>query len=205
MAGKRGIEGLGDVRGKRVFLRVDFNVPTRDGPGGAQEVADDYRLLMSLPTIKRLRDAGARVILGSHLGRPEGGKVEPEFSMKPVAARLEQLLGSRVQFVADVVGDAAKKAATGLKDGEVLLLENLRFEKGEKKGDEKFGKKLAELAELFVNDAFGVSHRGDASVTVVPKLLPSCAGDLVKTEVEKLKPLRDGTAPRPYVVVLGGG
>lgn len=204
MAGKRGIEGLGNVRGKRVFLRVDFNVPTRDGPGGAQEVADDYRLIMSLPTIKRLRDAGARVILGSHLGRPEGGKHEPEFSMKPVAARLEHLMGSPVRFVADVAGDAAKKAAMELKDGEVLLLENLRFEKGEKKGDEGFGKKLAALAELTVNDAFGVSHRGDASVTVVPKVLPAAAGDLVAREVIKLGPLRDGTATKPYGVVMGG-
>lgn len=202
---KRGIDALGPVRGKRVFVRVDFNVPLREGASGAMEISDDYRLVMSLPTIKKLRDAGARVILGSHLGRPEGGKVEPEFSMKPVAERLSKLLGTPVRFVADIVGDAARKAASELKDGEVLLLENLRFEKGEKKGAEDFGKKLAALAELFVNDAFGVSHRGDASVTVVPKLLPSAAGDLVAREVIELTPLRDGTAPRPYAVVMGGG
>jgi phosphoglycerate kinase len=204
VAGKRGIEALGDVRGKRVFVRVDFNVPLRKGADGKQEVADDYRIQMSLPTLKKLVGKGARVIVGSHCGRPEGGKIEPEFSMKPAADRLREVLGSPVKFVADIVGKDAQQAAETLKDGEVLVLENLRFEKGEKKGSEEFGKKLAALAQLYVNDAFGVSHRGDASVTVVPKLLPSCAGDLVKTEVEKLKPLRDGTAPRPFVVVLGG-
>lgn len=203
---KRGIEALGDLRGKRVLVRVDFNVPLREaGQGGEMAVGDDYRLVMSLPTLRRLREAGARVILGSHLGRPSGGKVEPEFSMKPVAARLSELLGAPVRFVPDVAGEAAKKAAGELKDGEVLLLENLRFEKGEKKGDEAFGKQLAALAELFVNDAFGVSHRGDASVTVVPKVLPAAAGELVAREVTNLLPLRDGTAPRPFGVVMGGG
>lgn len=205
---KRGIEALGQVRGKRVLVRVDFNVPLRPASGsssGEMAVGDDYRLVMSLPTIRRLRDAGARVILGSHLGRPSGGKVEPEFSMKPVAERLSQLLGAPVRFVPDVAGEAAKQAAGELKDGEVLLLENLRFEKGEKKGDEAFGKQLAGLAELFVNDAFGVSHRGDASVTVVPKVLPAAAGELVAKEVVNLGPLRDGTAPRPFGVVMGGG
>lgn len=203
---KRGIEALGPVKGKRVLVRVDFNVPLREGArAGEMTVGDDYRLVMSLPTIRRLREAGARVVLGSHLGRPSGGKVEPEFSMKPVAERLSQLLGAPVRFVPDVAGEAARKAAGELKDGEVLLLENLRFEKGEKKGDEAFGKQLAGLAELFVNDAFGVSHRGDASVTVVPKVLPAAAGELVAKEVVNLQPLRDGTAPRPFGVVMGGG
>lgn len=199
---KRGIEALGDVRGKRVFVRVDFNVPMKEG---TSEISDDYRIVSSLPTLKRLLDKGARLVIGSHLGRPEGGKVEPEFSMKPAADRLGQLLGKPVKFAGDVVGDGAKKGAASLKDGEVLVLENLRFEKGEKKGSADLAKALAPLAELYVNDAFGVSHRGDASVTHLAKLLPAAAGDLVKKEVDKLTPLRDGTAPRPYVVVMGGG
>lgn len=205
---KRGIDGLGPLRGKRVLVRVDFNVPLRQAPGGAggqMVVGDDHRLLMSLPTIRRLREAGARVLLGSHLGRPSGGEVEPEFSMRPVAERLSELLGAPVQFVPDVAGEAARAAAAALQDGQVLLLENLRFEKGEKKGDEAFGARLAGLAELFVNDAFGVSHRGDASVTVVPRLLPAAAGELVAREVSNLTPLRDGSAPRPLGVVMGGG
>ncbi|MCO5166955.1 MAG: phosphoglycerate kinase [Planctomycetes bacterium] len=202
---KRRIDALGALGGKRVLVRVDFNVPLREGADGAMAVGDDHRLVMSLPTIRRLRDAGARVILGSHLGRPSGGKVEPEFSMRPVAGRLSTLLGAPVRFVPDLVGPEAQAAAAALKDGEVLLLENLRFDKGEKKGAEEFGRALAALAEVYVNDAFGVSHRGDASVTVPPRLLPAAAGDLVATELERLAPLRDGSAPRPYVVVMGGG
>ncbi len=201
---KRGLDALGDLRGKRVFVRVDFNVPLRDGPRGP-EVADDYRLEMALPTLRALRERGARLVLGSHLGRPKGKGPEPAWSMRPVVGRLEALLGAPVRFVDDVCGDAAKAASEALAPGEVLLLENLRFEKGEKDGDEGFARRLAALADAYVNDAFGVSHRGDASVTALARLLPAAAGELVRTELERLQPLRDGTAPRPLVVVLGGG
>jgi len=203
MTSKRAIESLGDLRGKRVLVRVDFNVPLRE-EGGRRVVGDDYRLLMSRPTIDALRERGARVVLCSHLGRPKGEGPEPDLTMEPVSARLGELLGAEVRFAGDVAGDGARRAADALGDGELLLLDNLRFAKGEKKGDAAFGEALAGLADAYVNDAFGVCHRGDASVTQVPRRLPSAAGRLIGSEVDKLTPLREGTAPRPYVVVLGG-
>ena len=206
---KRGIEALGQLSGKRALVRVDFNVPLRE-EGGQVVVADDYRLEMSLPTIRKLLERRARVVLCSHLGRPKK-KGDPKLSLAPVARRLEALLrgsdggGTKVKFHGECTGEKAERLTTDeLFPGEVLLLENLRYEEGEQKGDPEFGQALARLGDVYVNDAFGVSHRPDASVAQLPALLPAAAGELVKTEVERLQPLRDGTAARPYVVILGG-
>lgn len=191
------IESLGDLRGKRVLLRVDFNVPLRDG-----RVADDYRLLMALPTIRRLRDLGARLVVCSHLGRPKGP--DAKLSLGPVAKRLGELLEGEVRFVPHIVGPEAEAAAAALEDGQVLVLENLRFDPGEKQNDPAFAAALARLGDVFVSDAFGVCHRAEASTVGVTAHLPKAAGDLVATEIEKLTPLREGTAPKPFYVVLGG-
>jgi phosphoglycerate kinase len=199
----RGIESLGDLAGKRVLVRVDFNVPLAAPTAEGVHVADDYRLLMAMPTIQRLRTARARVVLCSHLGRPKG-EVKPELSLGPVAARLGELLDISVAFCDETVGPKAEAAAAALGEGEVLVVENLRFHKGEKGNDADFGAALAKLGEVYVNDAFGVCHRAHASVVRLPELLPAAAGDLVCSEVAAMKPLRDGTAARPLVVVLGG-
>ncbi|MGE0712784.1 MAG: phosphoglycerate kinase [Planctomycetota bacterium] len=198
----RGIAALGDLEGKRVLLRADFNVPLRDGADGAQEVADDYRLESTLPTIRRLCAAGARVVACSHLGDPKGP--EAALSLRPVAARLGELLGQEVAFCPETTGPAAEAAAAALAPGGVLVIENLRFHKGEKKDDPAFAAELARLGDVYVNDAFGVCHRPHASVSAITKLLPSAAGELVEREVAALRPLREGTAERPFVVVLGG-
>ena len=187
-----------DVAGKRVLTRVDFNVPIMDGV-----VTDDLRIRAALPTIGHLVDQGARVILMSHLGRPSGSGYEPAYSMLPVVERLSELLGRPVRYVNDVCGDAAYAAAMDLCDGEVLLLENLRFDKREKKNDPEFSAALARLGEVYVNDAFGVSHRAHASVVGVAELLPAYAGFLLAREVATIKGMLDDPA-RPFVAVLGG-
>jgi phosphoglycerate kinase len=190
-----------DVKGRRVLLRADLNVPL-DG----DTITDDRRITASLPTIRALTERGARVVVCAHLGRPKG-KVVPEFSLAPVAKRLGELLGAEVRFASDVVGDSARAAAEALGDGEVALLENLRFEPGETSKDDAergaFADKLAALAELYVGDGFGAVHRKHASVYDVPKRLPHAAGSLIAAEVEVLRKLTDDVA-RPYVVVLGG-
>ncbi|WP_067485826.1 phosphoglycerate kinase [Actinomadura hibisca] len=190
-----------DVTGKRVLVRTDLNVPLEDG-----KITDDGRIRASVPTIKALRDGGARVIVCAHLGRPKG-EVKPEFSLAPVAARLGELLGSDVVFATDVVGDSARAAAEGLADGQVALLENLRFEAGETSKDDAergaFADELAALAELYVGDGFGAVHRKHASVYDVPQRLPHAAGGLIATEVAVLKKLT-AEVERPYAVVLGG-
>ncbi|WP_405147748.1 phosphoglycerate kinase [Sphaerisporangium sp. NBC_01403] len=190
-----------DVKGRRVLVRADLNVPL-DGDA----ITDDGRIRASVPTITSLAGRGARVIVCAHLGRPKG-KVAPEFSLAPVAARLGELLGRPVKFAEDVVGDSARSTAEGLADGEVALLENLRFEPGEESKDDEvrgaFAGRLAELAELYVGDGFGAVHRKHASVYDVPKRLPHAAGGLVVAEVEVLKKLTEEPA-RPYAVVLGG-
>ncbi len=190
-----------DVKGRRVLLRADLNVPL-DG----ETITDDRRITASLPTIRALTERGARVVVCAHLGRPKG-KVVPEFSLAPVARRLGELLGIEVRFASDVVGDSARSAAESLGDGEVALLENLRFEPGETSKDDgergAFADKLAALAELYVGDGFGAVHRKHASVYDVPKRLPHAAGSLIAAEVEVLRKLTDDLA-RPYVVVLGG-
>ena len=186
-----------DVSGKRVFVRVDFNVPL-DG----NRIADDTRIRAALPTIRYLIDHDARVILCSHLGRPKGKPVD-EFRLAPVANRLHELLGRPVTIASDVVGTDAQSAAGQLRDGDVLLIENVRFEPGEEKNDPDFAEKLASLADLYVNDAFGAAHRAHASTAGIAALLPAYAGFLMEAEIRALGRLLD--APdRPFVAILGG-
>ncbi|GAA4592649.1 phosphoglycerate kinase [Planotetraspora phitsanulokensis] len=195
-----GIDEL-DVKGRRVFVRADLNVPL-DG----ETITDDGRIRASVPTIKKLLERGAKVIVGAHLGRPKGAPT-PKYSLAPVSRRLAELLGEDVAFATDVVGESARSVTEALQDGQVALLENLRFEPGEESKDDavrgEFADKLAALADLYVGDGFGAVHRKHASVYDVPQRLPHAAGDLVLTEVEVLKKLTEDPA-RPYVVVLGG-
>ncbi|MFF1419613.1 phosphoglycerate kinase [Streptomyces sp. NPDC058280] len=191
-------EGVG---GKRVFVRADLNVPL-DGT----TITDDGRIRAVQPTIARLAEAGARVIVASHLGRPKGAP-DPAFSLAPVAARLGELLGTDVAFATDTVGDSAKAVVADLADGQVAVIENLRFNAGETSKDDAergaFADQLAELADLYVGDGFGAVHRKHASVVDLPARLPHAAGGLIATEVGVLKKLTDDVA-RPYAVVLGG-
>ncbi|MCC6524585.1 MAG: type I glyceraldehyde-3-phosphate dehydrogenase, partial [Polyangiaceae bacterium] len=198
---KLALKSVDDVAlaGKRVFMRVDFNVPMEGG-----KITDDFRISSALATIKKVADAGAKVVLASHLGRPAEKGYEAEFSLEPAAKRLAELLGKPVRFVKDCVGPEAEKAVAGLANGEVALLENLRFYPGEAANDEKFARQLAALADVYVNDAFGTSHRDAASMTGVPKVLGGgVAGYLVQKEVEIIH--RALKSPgRPFVAVLGG-
>ncbi|GAB2476679.1 phosphoglycerate kinase [Streptosporangium sandarakinum] len=190
-----------DVKGRRVLVRADLNVPL-DG----DVITDDGRIRASVPTIRELTDKGARVVVCAHLGRPKG-EPNSKYSLAPVARRLGELLGADVAFAADVVGDSARSVVEGLGEGQVALLENLRFERGEESKDDAeraaFAERLAAFADLYVGDGFGAVHRKHASVYDVPKLLPHAAGRLVLAEVEVLRKLTEEPA-RPYVVVLGG-
>ncbi|MGB4505285.1 MAG: phosphoglycerate kinase [Syntrophaceticus sp.] len=187
-----------DVSGKKVLVRVDFNVPLDD----QGKVADDTRIKATLPTIKYLVDKGAKVILMSHLGRPKG-KVVEKLRLDDVARRLEELLGSEVKKVDDCIGPQVAKAVEELKQGEVLLLENLRFHPGEEKNDPDFAKSLASLADLYVNDAFGTAHRAHASTVGVAEYLPAAAGLLMEKEIKVLGSILFDPA-HPFVAVLGG-
>ncbi|EEJ54388.1 phosphoglycerate kinase [Mobiluncus mulieris ATCC 35239] len=195
------IESLGDLTGKRVLVRSDFNVPLKDGV-----ITDDGRIRAALPTLKKLLDGGAKVIVMAHLGRPKG-QVNPEFSLAPVAKRLEELIGAKVTLAADTTGADAQAKAAALPAGEILMLENVRFDPRETSKDDgeraEFAAEMAKLADLFVSDGFGVVHRKQASVYDIAKLLPAAAGLLVVKEIESLRKATDNPE-RPYTVVLGG-
>ncbi len=193
---KKTVEDL-QVAGKKVLVRCDFNVKMENGV-----ITSDKRIVASLPTIKYLIANGAKVILCSHLGRPKG-EVVPEFSLAPVAARLSELLGQEVKMAKDVVGESAQALAADLKDGEVLLLENVRYEKGETKNDPELSKKFADLAELYVNDAFGSAHRAHSSTTGVADYLPAACGYLIQKEIEFIGGALENPK-RPLVAILGG-
>ena len=197
MADIKTIEGV-DVRGKRVLVRVDFNVPVKDGV-----VGDDTRIRAALPTISYLVEHGARVILMSHLGRPAGEGYEEKFTLAPAAARLAELIDAPVVFASDTIGEDARAKAANLSDGCIVVLENLRFDKREKKNDPAFCEELASLADLYVNDAFGTAHRAHASTAGVAALLPSYAGFLLAGEVDTLSGMLDAPE-RPFVAILGG-
>jgi phosphoglycerate kinase len=187
----------GGVRGKRVFVRADLNVPVKAGV-----VGDDTRIRASLPTLRRLCDAGARVVLASHLGRPKG-RPDPASSLRPVAARVAELLGRPVSFAEDCIGEPAERAVAALADGGVCLLENLRYHAGEEKNDPAFARALARLADVYVNDAFGTAHRAHASTAGMVSLVPRhAAGDLMHAELAHLRVVLEPR--RPLVCFLGG-
>lgn len=197
----RTLDSLGDLAGKKVIVRCDLNVPLKDGV-----ITDDGRVRASLGTLRQLIDAGARVIVISHLGRPKGEPL-PEFSLKPAVVRLGELLGQEVKLAEDTVGESAKALVDSLENGKVVVLENLRFNAGETSKDaaerEAFAQQLAAFADVYVSDGFGVVHRKQASVYELAKLLPSAAGLLVQAEVEVAEKLT-ASVERPYAVVLGG-
>lgn len=196
---KLSIEDIGgELKGKKVFMRVDFNVPL----DSARVITSDKRIVASLPSIKYVIEKGGRLILASHLGRPKG--VTPEFSLDVAAKKLSELLGQEVKFVNDCIGEDAKKTADSLKDGEVLLLENVRFYKEEEKNDPDFAKKLASLGEIYINDAFGTAHRAHASTEGVCKFMKKCAaGFLMNKELKFLGQLMD-KPEKPFIAILGG-
>ncbi len=194
------------VAGSTVLVRSDFNVPLADGPGGTRVITDDGRIQAGLPTINALRDAGAKVVIVAHLGRPKG-EPKPEFSLAPVAARLSELLGIDVPLAADITGPQTRALIAAMSAGDVVLLENIRYDKREdsKSADDRkaLASELAELADFYVSDGFGVVHREQASVTDVARLLPSAAGRLVHKEALVFTKLLNDPA-RPFVVILGG-
>ena len=190
-----------DVTGKRCLVRVDFNVPL-DEKDGAMVITDDTRIKETLPTLKELIARGARVILCSHLGRPKG-KPDPKQSLRPVAARLAEMLGVKVEFSDESTGEAAKAKALALQNGGVLLLENVRFHAGEEKNDEALSKAFADLAEIYVNDAFGSAHRAHSSTAGVAAFLPAVSGLLMEKELTYLHDELENPE-RPFVVILGG-
>lgn len=197
MAKMKSLDDL-NVGGRRVFVRVDFNVPLKDG-----KVKSDARIRAALPTIEHLRAQGGRLVLASHLGRPKG-KRTPEFSLEPVAAKLAEILDGEVRLADDCIGDGARKVAQDLRDGEVAVLENLRFHKAEEANDPAFAAELRKLCDVYVDDAFGCAHRAHASVEALPRLCTERgAGRLMFREVEALSKLL-GKVDRPFVAVLGG-
>ena len=197
MLNKKTIEDI-DVNGKRVLVRCDFNVP-QDEEGN---ITDDRRIIAALPTIKYLMEHNAKVILCSHLGRPKG-EFNMKYSLKPIAKRLSELLGKKVHMAADVIGDSAKCLVASLREGDVMLLENVRFHKEEEANDMAFSKALAELADVYVNDAFGTAHRAHASTEGVAKYLPAVCGYLIQKEINVMGKALNNPV-RPFVAILGG-
>ena len=187
-----------DVRGKKVLVRCDFNVP-QDENGN---ITDNRRIVSALDTIKYLLDNNAKIILCSHLGRPKG-QVKKEFSLAPIAEELSKLLGQEVKLASDIIGDSAKDLTTNMQNGEVVLLENVRFDSREEANDKEFAKELASLAELYVNDAFGTAHRAHASTAGVAEFLPAVAGFLMEKEINFLGTTLENPK-RPFVAILGG-
>ena len=186
------------IEGRRTFLRLDLNVPLEDG-----KVSDDTRIRESLPTIQHAMDRGARIVLASHLGRP-GGKVDPGASLEPVGLRLAELIGEEVILTDDAIGDGPRKVVQDLREGQIALLENLRFHPGEEEDDEAYARELLRFCEVYVNDAFGAAHRAHASVSALPRLAPARGmGFLMEREVTALSKLL-GPIERPYVAILGG-
>ncbi|HMK56812.1 MAG TPA: phosphoglycerate kinase [Dissulfurispiraceae bacterium] len=195
--GKMTIDDLA-IKGKKIFIRVDFNVPL----DANMVITDDRRIRSALPTINYAIDEGAKIILASHLGRPKG-KVDPRYSLAPVAKRLQRLLNKEVLFAPDCMGPQVESIVAKMKEGDVLLLENLRFHPEEEQNEESYAKSLARLADFFVNDAFGAAHRAHASTVGITKFLPSAAGFLMKKEIEYLKGVVENPV-RPFVAILGG-
>ena len=187
-----------DLKGKKVFVRCDFNVPMDEN----QNITDNTRIVAALPTIKYLLEQNCKIILASHLGRPKG-EVKPEFSLKPVAKELSKLLGKDVIMANDVIGEDATSKAENLKEGEITLLENVRFHREETDNDPEFAKKLASMAEIFVNDAFGTAHRAHASTTGIADYIPGVAGFLIEKELKFLGNAINNPE-RPFVAILGG-
>jgi phosphoglycerate kinase len=194
-----------DVRGKRVLVREDLNVPMKDGPSSASgqpEVGDPTRIDAALPTLRALSERGAKVVILSHLGRPDG-VADPKYTLRPVAAALAEHLGKPVAFAADCIGDVARAAVDALHDGDLVLLENVRYHAGEERNDPAFAKELAALGDMYVNDAFGTAHRAHASTEGVAHLLPHAAGLLMQAELRALGGLVSNPA-QPYVCAIGG-
>ncbi|MGO4831260.1 phosphoglycerate kinase, partial [Rhizobiaceae sp. 2RAB30] len=197
MAGFRTLDAIGDVKGKRVLVRVDLNVPVADG-----KVTDATRIERVAPTITELADKGAKVVLLAHFGRPKDGPT-PEFSLEPIARATSEVIGRPVGFAADCIGDKAEAAVGAMKDGDILLLENTRFHKGEEKNDPAFIKALAGNGDIFVNDAFSAAHRAHASTEGLARLMPACAGRTMQAELEALEQGL-GNPVRPVVAIVGG-
>jgi phosphoglycerate kinase len=197
MAGFRTLDAIGDVKGKRVLVRVDLNVPVADG-----KVTDATRIERVAPTITELADKGARVVLLAHFGRPKDGPT-PEFSLEPIARATSEVIGRPVGFAADCIGDKAAAAVGALKDGDILLLENTRFHKGEEKNDPAFTQALAANGDIFVNDAFSAAHRAHASTEGLARLMPACAGRTMQAELEALE-RGLGNPVRPVIAIVGG-
>lgn len=187
-----------DLKGKKVFVRCDFNVPLDENGN----ITDNRRIVAALPTIKYLLDQNCKIILASHLGRPQG-EVNPKFSLKPVATELSKLLGKEVKLAEDVVGPSAKELTSNLKEGEIVLLENVRFDAREEKNDKSLSKEFATMAEVFVNDAFGTAHRAHSSTAGIAEFLPAVSGFLIEKELEFLGSALENPQ-RPFVAILGG-
>ncbi len=193
------ISDLKDIKGKRILLRVDFNVPLKEN----NEIADDSRIVAALKTIEHLQKAGARLILMSHLGRP-GGKIDESLRLTKVAEHTSKLLKTPIKKLDDVIGKEVEKAVSAMKDGEIIMLENVRFEKGEKELSPAFTKALASLGDIFINDAFGTAHRAHASTAGLAKYLPAYGGFLMEKEIKKLSPLIEQDPQHPLVMIFGG-